>query len=184
MPAPLFRRRAFTLVEMLLVIALITIVTLVTFPTLKNSIKGNRLKAATRAVVSAGRYARSMAVMRQQPVEVTFAVGGSRLTVTPGNIPAVRETGSEPASDLDAAESSDTPPPPTTGATGGETLTRTLEKVIVDSVELDDAGDATAIVYGTNGRCTPHTIRLQDEQGDTMVIRVDALASPTVESGR
>ena len=60
------RHSGFSLVELLMVVAIIAIITAITIPQLVASTRGNRLRAATRLVVMAGRYARSMAVLRQE----------------------------------------------------------------------------------------------------------------------
>lgn len=179
MPASHSRHSAFTLVEMLLVIVVITIVTLVTLPTLRNSIRGSRLKAAAQTVISSGRYARSMAVMKQQPMLVTFNMGQSIVSVVPVNSGTPHAAATPQP--MPSGDSSDTNAPTTTGATGNETLTRKLERVKIIEVSADEGDDSTTIIYGTNGRCTPYTIKLQDDYDTIMVIHVDALATATTE---
>ncbi|NQT92448.1 MAG: prepilin-type N-terminal cleavage/methylation domain-containing protein [Lentisphaerae bacterium] len=68
-------KKAFTLIEVLLVVAIIGVVTAVTTPYFVRSIRGNRLRVAARTVVMAGRYARSMAVLRQEELRVRFDLG-------------------------------------------------------------------------------------------------------------
>ena len=75
------RRRAFTLVELLLVLAIFAVVAAVTVPTFVKSIRGNRLRTATRTVLMAGRYARSMALLNQQEMAVTFDMEAGKVSV-------------------------------------------------------------------------------------------------------
>lgn len=65
-------RRAFTVIELLLVVVIIGMMTAIAIPNFVKSLHGNRLRTAARTVVSAGRYARSMAVLRQRVVELRF----------------------------------------------------------------------------------------------------------------
>jgi len=74
-------RRAFTIIELLLVIVIIGIITAITIPNFIKSIRGNRLRAAGRTVVSAGRYARSMAVLQQRAVDLRFDLEAHTITV-------------------------------------------------------------------------------------------------------
>jgi type II secretion system protein H len=74
-------RKGFTLIEVLLVLAILAVATAVTTPYLVHSIRGNRLRTAARDVVMAGRYARSMAVVRQEELALTFDLDGARISV-------------------------------------------------------------------------------------------------------
>ena len=71
-------KRAFTLIEVLLVVAIIGVVTAVSTPYFVRSIRGNRLRVAARTVVMAGRYARSMAVLRQTELPLLDLDGDAR----------------------------------------------------------------------------------------------------------
>jgi len=143
-------KRAFTLIEVLLVVAIIGVVTAVTTPYFVRSIRGNRLRVAARTVVMAGRYARSMAVLRQEELAVRFDLGAPSVSV------------------------------------GGE-LSRALDRVIIDHVirgtDDEPATEGTAaIVYLSNGRCTPYEVKLTDIEGRSVTVHVDALSVARTES--
>jgi prepilin-type N-terminal cleavage/methylation domain-containing protein len=74
-------RRGFTLVEVLLVVAILCVVAAVTVPSFVGSLKGNRMRTAVRAVVTAGRYARSMAVLQQKETRVCFDLDAGIVSV-------------------------------------------------------------------------------------------------------
>ncbi len=81
-------RRAFTLVEILLVIAIIVVISAVTLPSFVRSISGNRLRTAGRTVVAVTRYARSMALLHQTEIEVAFTLNKSTILVASHDRPA------------------------------------------------------------------------------------------------
>ena len=88
-------RRAFTLVEILLVIVIIVVISAVTLPSFVRSIQGNRLRTAGRTVVAVARYARSMALLHQCEVEVAFMLDKSTIVVSSHDRPlaALQATG-------------------------------------------------------------------------------------------
>lgn len=181
------RLRGFTLVELLLVLAIIAIVTAVTVPTFVKSMRGNRLRAACRAIVMAGRYARSMAVLKQCEMIITFDLDGGRLSISRGGAPApavamAEDSGVMSAREVDAAMTNG----PTANA-GAEELVRVLDQVKITFVQTGDResrGKGTAsVVYASNGRCVPYTVGVQDEQGAAVTIEVDALASARTRGG-
>ena len=150
LPYQVFKfRQAFTLVELLLVLAIIGIVTAITIPNFVQSMKGNRLRVATRTVVKSGRYARSIAVLKQVPITVTFDLTNSTVSVK--------------------------------GGEGNDNLTRRLDGVKIESIRTgeDDSfnSDAFSVVYHTNGRCQPYTLRIVDGDGNASEVQVDALAT-------
>lgn len=172
-----------------MVIAIIAVVSAVTMPTFVQSLRGKRLQMATRTVVMAGRYARSMAVMSQQEYALRLDLDEARITVGP----AQRRL---PTPQIDADMGPDTPaaPPPPRAPPGivsaapvlpaaaGE-LIRDFDRVRIASVEVEaeeqapaDSGKVT-VYYRTSGRCLPYTVKLVDEDGKTATIEVDALAA-------
>jgi prepilin-type N-terminal cleavage/methylation domain-containing protein len=183
-------RRAFTLVEILLVLAILAITTLVSMPYLVKSIRGNRLRVATATVVKAGRYARNMALLHTQETKLVFDLSSSTISVAP-HYEAAAPTPTEGVMDTPPADAgagtlagAAAEPPPAI-ASPSLTLSRHLDAVRIDYVEVEhkdrEAAGAVTVVYRTNGRCNPYVVRLVDEYDNAMVVTVDALSSAEVE---
>jgi len=168
----------FTLIELLLVVAIIGIITAVTLPSLVGSLRGNRLRFAARSVVMAGRYARSMAVVKQSDMAVRFDLEGCRISVVAVDAlaPAVEEEPETPeaakeANEEDRASSSfsgdgvqlrsgagvgkragrrDQPAVASPVAVRSVELTRSLEGVTIKRVEIHDTEGQLC----THGSCS------------------------------
>lgn len=187
----------FTLVEILMVLAIIGISMIVVMPSFVKSIRGNRLRIGTRTVVMASNYARTMAILKNQEMRLILNKADSSVTVEPYRSDAASappERGFEnPASPTPA------PPilPPASGSEAGEPaepvpsampstrISRQLDAIHIDSVTIEhkkiSTDEETAdVVYQTNGRCDPFVVRLVDEFGTAMIITVDAVASAKV----
>jgi prepilin-type N-terminal cleavage/methylation domain-containing protein len=177
------RRRAFTLVEILMVLAILGIITLVTMPSIVKSIRGNRLRVAANTVVRAGRYARSMAILGNREMVLSFDISTATINVSPGHTASpptapTPSTSRTPTPDLVPQESASPAPPQNSPSFN---ITRQLDAVRIESVELehkDNRGSKTlAVLYRSNGRCIPYEVKLVDEFGAAMRITVDALSS-------
>jgi len=70
--SPVTRRRAFTLVEVLVVIALIAMLLFLTVPGLKDVMKGTKLTTAADQIIGDLNLARQTAIKESIPVEVRF----------------------------------------------------------------------------------------------------------------
>ena len=188
---------AFTLIEVLLVLAIIGVLAAITIPTFVRSMRGNRLRAAARTVAMAGRYARSMAVLNQNAMAVRFDLDAGQISIGPlaqQRPPPGPEAGEEAAwGGFSAYEPSGVQTNVDAGTNGvsalGSThIERRLDRVVIESVEIEDSGDRftegrCTVRYFTNGRCQPYTVTVTDEQGDSTIINVDALSSVSAEEG-
>jgi prepilin-type N-terminal cleavage/methylation domain-containing protein len=183
-------RTAFTLVELLLVVAIIGITSIISIPYMVRSIQGNRLRTSVRTVVMAGRYARSMSLLRQQELSLTFDLANASLSVQPlsgatAPPPTPRPSSDEPPP-ASPEKSADEPPPPQ--FSGDENypigIHRALDQVTIEWIEVDGEhqteGTAT-IHYFTNGRCQPYSLRIVDARGVANRIIVDSLSKARTE---
>lgn len=178
-------RSGFTLVEVLLVLAILAIVTVIVMPTFVHSIRGNRLRTAARTVTMAGRYARSMALLQGREMTVTFDLEKSTVVIGPAGS-AARDS----ASETKVAGFRDEAPAFESASGSGtvvraevETITRALDQVKIAAVSVGDRGSVDVsdgsceVVYRSNGLCTPYRVTLVDSYGGSVGIDVDALGT-------
>lgn len=66
------RRAGFTLIEVILVAVVITIISGIAFPYFAGSYKGNKLRLSARTISRMARYARSMSIMREEPLTLVL----------------------------------------------------------------------------------------------------------------
>jgi type II secretory pathway pseudopilin PulG len=174
-------------VEILMVLAIMGIMTIVAMPSLMKSIRGNRLRVGTRTVVMAANYARTSAILRNQEMKLTLdkennlvsvaplrtatpALPGDQIFKSEDNVPV-----SAPVPDPDAPQEPQTAVP-------FSSITRKLDAVQIESFTVDGKksgmkGEPAAIVYQSNGRCTPFEARVVDEFGSSMLVTVDAVGA-------
>ncbi len=143
----------FTLVELLLVLVLLGVVVGIAMPYFVHSIRGNRLRVAGRTLVTVSRYARSMAVLKQAEVSLTFDLDSGKIDVVSSNADLPR-------------------------------FTRNLEGVLLASLAIAGAEPVAegvcTVPYYRNGLCRPFALRMLDQQGAGLTVKVDALAAVRV----
>jgi len=190
------RQRAFTLIELLMVLAIIGVAAAITVPSFVRSIRGNRLRVAARTVVMAGRYARSMAIVKQQEFALVFDLENATVTVRGVVSTAPSDTGDETEEGVDIIEDeevgavSDTAegeeaPEVTSMFMGSSDLVRELDGVHITRIEVEDKGEQSegscTVLYSNNGTCEAYELQIQDEHGHSVRVEVDALSGVTTE---
>jgi type II secretion system protein H len=177
-------KRGFTLVELLLVIAIFMLITGMVVPFFFSSFAGAKLRTSVRAVVMTHRYARNLAVLRQRPVVVVVNLPDHTLQVvllTGRESEELAELTTPPdaATTLPAADT-------TQGETGAEdTATVELLKTLAPGITIasfesprpggDTPDTPSAIVYYPSGLCDGFTLRLRDEREHSAEITADPL---------
>lgn len=73
--------RGFSLLELILVVAVLTIAATISAPSVGRTVDGVRARAEVGAIAAFLRSARERAVSRQEPLEVTFDVQGHALAL-------------------------------------------------------------------------------------------------------
>lgn len=184
------RVNSFTLVELLLVVAIMGILAAVTMPNLARSLRGNRIRVATRSIVSACRYARNISILRDNEHVLVFDMDRGAFFIS-GEAEGrsieteVEETVSEAGASGEEAGVSNVIFFADRAFSGQHELSKRLDGVNIDSVELYGAEKAAkgsvSIVFESNGRCDPFEIRLSDDAGKIVVITVDHLAGIETE---
>ena len=185
-------QHGFTLIEILLVVAIFALIAGIAVPMFFSSFAGAKLRTSTRSVVMAHRYARNLAVLRQRPVAVLVSAASNTLEV-------VLLTGheSEDLTELTAPFTDDTdtnsPAIITAFGSSGEVFTNAVEdkptvellKALDEGVNIDhfesqrqgsDNPDApSVVVYYPSGLCDGFLLRLRDERGHVVEINADSL---------
>ncbi|NCD32546.1 MAG: prepilin-type N-terminal cleavage/methylation domain-containing protein [Spartobacteria bacterium] len=167
------RKGGFTLIEVLMVVVIILISTGIAAVSFSHSFKGMKLRLGSRAVVMAGRYARSMAVLHQTDTAVLF--DSELATVQVVMLRTAKKSDEEMFLDATQEES-----PEDIGIE--QKLSRKLKDVKMVSVSASDDSEVQEIdgiywiMYYPNGQCDPYSVLLQDENGKSVTIDVDPLS--------
>ena len=145
------RTSCFTLIELLLVIVLIGIMLGIASPYLVRSIQGHRLSAAARTLVTVARYSRSMALLKQSDLVISF-------NLDTGHIELI---------------SSNTTLPRFSRVIQGVRLA----SVEVEGSDAPVTEGTCVVPYSRSGVCVPFSAKVSDYSGNYVVVKVDALSS-------
>ena len=193
-------KKAFTLIELMVVVLVLGVVAAVIVPNFSVFKKGNRIRLSVKSVILAGKYARSVAVLRQRDTAVIFDF---ELNIISVNFEGAANTHSDAFVEGGLVDFEENEmggfetiiQTQEVNSTNGEKLQgidaveRRLEDGIVfDIVKINMSvlsDDTSGIykegvcraVYYTNGRCEPYTVVLKHEgdSGQSTTISVDAL---------
>ena len=141
---------SFTLIEVLLVIVVMGIAAAMAMPSFVRSIQGQRLSTAARTLATVARYARSMAVLKQSDLSLTFNLANGQVDLV----------------------SSNTSLPSFSRAVNGVRL----QEVTIEGADPVTEG-VCSVPFLRNGVCIPFAVTLADQHGNVCVLNVDALGS-------
>ena len=182
-------RRAFTLIELLLVVVIMLLASAIAVPSFVRSYRGAKLRTSARAVVMSHRYARGTAVLKQVEVAVLYDAKKNTIEIVSVTDPAaardhdqVAEERARAAADLAkvTAAGGAEPPPRPAGAVASELVRRLAEGVSIvnfESEKVEQEKDGLYWVnYYRNGMCDPYSLELRDEYNKAAVVTVDPLS--------
>ena len=191
------KRQGFTLIEMLVVIAIIGICVALTIPYFVEAQRAAGLRSSAQTVIMTAKYARSMSILKQVDLAMLVDRGAGQIELVslsqpPGadeqskfidqrNARALRTAdGTTPGySSADGtADTNSLPPPP---AIKSELVRELEEGVTIQKLEVpgDDAGvakDVSWIFFSRNGTSSGFTIRIQDSRGSAIDIDMDGIS--------
>ncbi|WP_372845054.1 Tfp pilus assembly protein FimT/FimU [Pontiella sp.] len=183
-PATATRREAFTLIEVVMVMVLIVIITGISMPYLGGTLKGSKLKTSARAVRRITRYARSMAIMREETM--TVALNRDTFELFMGGTRAAQTGGADGELDQDVLKR--------LGYVDGEgssSSTGTIDKevhvflpdglTIKDfdknrTTEDDEYEHLLLIRFYPNGQCEWFKLELEDTKGSGVLLEIDPIS--------
>ncbi|RKX31209.1 MAG: hypothetical protein DRP22_04080 [Verrucomicrobia bacterium] len=183
--------RAFTLIEVLLVVMIIMIAAAVAVPVFRGSFHGLALRSTVRDLIMAGRYARARAALQSKQVALIFYLERGRFEVaelTPEekdvdvagivhDFEGADLWGGSPEEELKARISYKVTPLISRAASAGVRILR----VSTDKVSQEYEGSAW-VYYYPNGMCDGYTVELADKRGRRAVITVSPYSgTPSVE---
>lgn len=144
-------RAGFTLIELLLVVVLICIMLGVSAPFFVRSIRGHRLTSAARTLVTVARYARSMTLLKQSDLVITFNLDTGHIDLVSSNTALPRFA--RMVNDV------------------------SLAYVDIEGSESPTTEGTCTVPYYRNGICTPFSVKIVDRTGNFVIVKVDALSS-------
>jgi prepilin-type N-terminal cleavage/methylation domain-containing protein len=183
------QRSAFTMIELMLVIAIMLLATAVAVPTMVRSLRGARLRSSARTVVMVHRYARSMAVLGQKQIGVLFDKERGKIEIVSVTSSAnydersmfleqrsLRLPADEEKSEATAAAEEATAPP----AVASELQRNLAEGVKIEAFAIDKEDQEYKGIYWVNyypnGMLDKWELLLQDEYRKRVTITVDQIS--------
>src|SRR5262245_29762181 len=151
------RRRAFTLIELMVVIVLLVILTAMILPEMRGTFEDAVLRSTARKLVSAMNLAHSRAVTLQQLHRLVLDRTGGRFVV---------ERAAHDGEGRRYVSLSDVP------GGGGE-----LDKRITIDVHKDGEEDGGALSFYANGTADAGEIVLRDREGFQLALRINSITA-------
>lgn len=200
-------QRAFTLLELLVVITILGIMAAVIAPNIAAGLQGTKVSIAARNCVQAVRYARTMALLHQTETEVFFDESGTaevraKVSSYVANAFADIREAAEAEADfgVDESERDD-------GLGTNQVAEVVAAKSFADEINSkfvsdnvgfsflgytdsidkissgDDETNSFAVVFRSNGTCRPFRLRVtsKDNDDDFMTVSVDMLGVGKIE---
>ena len=122
----------------------------IAMPSFVRSIQGQRLSTAARTLTTVARYARSMAVLKQSDLGLTFNLANGQVDLVSSNVSL----------------------PSFSRAVNGVRL----QEVTIEGADPVTEG-ICSVPFLRNGVCVPFAVTIMDPNGNYVILKVDALGS-------
>ena len=173
-------RHAFTLVEMLVVVAIIGIVMAVGIPTLHRRLNPDSIEKGVKDIMEACSHARAYAILQSVPVDLVLDADTGQMSLQPAGGARTGPVEDSPSPEFAEPVIEDSAPRPTS-AVAGETLNFTArfsEKVGIELMEVnfelqDDYAETRVRFYpnGTSDECKMVLVHV--ETGERRLITLE-----------
>jgi prepilin-type N-terminal cleavage/methylation domain-containing protein len=191
------KRRGFTLIEMLVVVAIIGICVTLTIPYFVEAQRGAALRSSAQTIIMTAKYARSMALLKQIDYAVLVDKGASQvelvsLSQAPGAADQSKFVDERSARNLKLSESADsqsnfspdglvdTNAPPPLPPIKSELVRDLEEGVSIKEMTLDTGSgrerEISWIFFNRNGTSSGFKIRIEDARGSAAEIEMDGVS--------
>ncbi len=181
-----FKRRAagFTLIEVILVLVVVVIIAGIAVPYFAGSYRGIKLRSSSRTINRMARYARSMAIMREETL--TVAINHETMEIFLGGVPAAATNEADGELDqgvlkrlgyVDGDEESSSP----------AGIEKEVHRFLPDGLtvrdfnkdwtdEDDEHPDFYLINFYPNGQCDWFELELEDNRGKGVQLENDPIS--------
>jgi type II secretion system protein H len=162
------RRAAFTLIEIMVVVAIMGLILTMGIPSIYHLYKREGMRAAVNDFTDACSNARAQAILHGTPVELIFYPREKRYSFTGGGGPPP----SSPLSAGDAEFLGDKPAPPKSGGPGVFPEDITLEMLDINLSEYRES-DWARVRFFPNGTCDEMTVVLRSDKNEWRKISLE-----------
>lgn len=177
-------KQGFTLIEVILVLVVIVIISGISLPYFAGSLRGNKLRTSARTIGKMSRYARSMAIMRDETMTVVINHETMEAFVGGYVSRSTDETDGEIDQDvlkrLGYVDNDDDSSP--TGGVEQEISLRLPDNLTIKTFEKewyedeDDHESLYFIRFYPNGQCEWFELEVEDKQGAGVRMEIDPIS--------
>lgn len=184
MHQPQHRCGGFTLMEVILVMVLVVVISGISIPYFAGSFRGTQLRSASRTINRMAKYARSMAIMRDETL--TVALNHETMEVFLGGVPAATTNEADGELDQDVlkrlgyVDGDDG-----SGETGD--IEKEIHRFLPEGLSVrdfdkdwtegdDEYEDLYRIQFFPNGQCEWFKLEIEDSKGDGVLLEIDPIS--------